>query len=201
MGSFNDPLGRSLHVPRPLHGPRGPSRRCPRHRPRGGHARRDLGAAGADAAPAAAPANGVDPVVADPTADIKDRVAALDGVSSVTEAAAPAGYRFFRITFTQPVDQQHPERGTFEQRLTLLHKDTARPMVMYTGGYYVSQNPSRSEPTQIVDGNQLSMEYRFFDPSRPANPDWQQAAHHLAGRDRPAPHHRVLQGPLHSRTG
>ncbi len=122
--------------------------------------------------PAAAPTDGVDPVVADPTADIKDRVAALDGVSSVTEATAPAGYRFFRITFTQPVDQQHPDRGTFEQRLTLLHKDTARPMVMYTGGYYVSQNPSRSEPTQIVDGNQLSMEYRFFDPSRPANPDW-----------------------------
>ena len=36
-------------------------------------------------APAATPTDGVDPVVADPTADIKDRVAALDGVSSVTE--------------------------------------------------------------------------------------------------------------------
>jgi hypothetical protein len=104
--------------------------------------------------------------------DIKDRVAALPGVSSVTEATAPAGYRFFKITFTQPDDHRHPRRGTFEQRLTLLHKDVGRPMVMYTGGYYVSQNPSRSEPTQIVDGNQLSMEYRFFEPSRPANPDW-----------------------------
>ncbi len=90
----------------------------------------------------------------------------------MTEAAAPDGYRFFKITFTQPVDHQHPKAGTFEQRLTLLHKDVSRPMVMYTGGYYVSQNASRSEPTQIVDGNQLSMEYRFFDPSRPANPDW-----------------------------
>lgn len=108
----------------------------------------------------------------DPDADIKDQVAALPGVSSVTEATAPTGYRFFRITFTQPVDHQHPKGATFEQRLTLLHKDTSRPMVMYTGGYYVSQNPSRSEPTAIVDGNQLSMEYRFFDPSRPANPDW-----------------------------
>ena len=124
------------------------------------------------AIPAIPAAQGVDPVVADESADLKDRLAALDGVSSVTEATAAPGYRFFRMTFTQPVDHQHPKNGTFEQRITLLHKDTARPMVMYTGGYYVSQNPSRSEPTQLVDGNQLSMEYRFFDPSRPADPDW-----------------------------
>ena len=110
---------------------------------------------------------------ADDTADIADRIKAIPGVSSVTEAAAPAGYRFFKITFTQPVDHKDPSKGTFEQRLTLLHKDTSRPMVMYTGGYYVSQSPSRSEPTQIVDGNQLSMEYRFFEPSRPSNPDWE----------------------------
>jgi hypothetical protein len=104
--------------------------------------------------------------------DLVDQIRGLPGVSSVTEATAPAGYRFFRITFTQPVDHRRPQLGTFEQRLTLLHKDVARPMVMYTGGYYVSQNPSRSEPTRIVDGNQLSMEYRFFDPSRPSHPDW-----------------------------
>ncbi|MEU5248697.1 aminopeptidase, partial [Streptomyces asoensis] len=29
-------------------------------------------------------------------------------------------------------------------------------------------NPGRREPTQIVDGNQVSMEYRFFTPSRPS---------------------------------
>ncbi|WP_278259330.1 S28 family serine protease [Nocardioides convexus] len=98
----------------------------------------------APAAPAQAPA----------AADIRDQVAALPGVTSVTEATAPAGYRFFKITFRQPVDHRHPRAGTFEQRLSLLHKDTARPMVMYTSGYNLSANPSRSEPTQIVDGNQ-----------------------------------------------
>ncbi|WP_418059077.1 S28 family serine protease [Pimelobacter simplex] len=105
-------------------------------------------------------------------ADIADRIAALPGVTSVTEATAPAGYRFFRLTFRQPADHRNPRAGTFEQRLTLLHKDTSRPMVMYTSGYNVSQNPSRSEPTQIVDGNQLSMEYRYFEPSIPARTDW-----------------------------
>lgn len=104
--------------------------------------------------------------------DILERIQAVPGVTSVTEKEAPAGYRYFVMTFRQPVDHKHPERGSFDQRITLLHKDTARPMVMYTSGYGVSTNPSRSEPTQIADGNQLSMEYRFFEPSRPKNPDW-----------------------------
>lgn len=123
-------------------------------------------------APAAAPTPASAAAVPAQSADILDQVKALPGVTSVTEATAPTGYRFFKITYRQPVDHKRPSKGTFEQRLTLLHKDVARPMVMYTSGYNVSQNPSRSEPTQIVDGNQLSMEYRFFEPSRPANPDW-----------------------------
>lgn len=105
-------------------------------------------------------------------ADVLDQIKALPNVAKVTEATAPAGYRFFRIDFTQLVDHTSPGKGTFTQRITLLHKDVARPMVMYTSGYNVSQNPSRSEPTQIVDGNQVSMEYRFFEPSRPAKPNW-----------------------------
>lgn len=126
---------------------------------------------------AAPPATATTPPGATPgatpaSADIADRIAALPGVTSVTEATAPAGYRFFRLTFRQPADHRNPRAGTFEQRLTLLHKDTNRPMVMYTSGYNVSQNPSRSEPTQIVDGNQLSMEYRYFEPSIPARTDW-----------------------------
>ena len=122
--------------------------------------------------------------------DLADQIRALPGVSSVTEAVAPAGYRFFKITFTQPVDHKRPELGTFDQRLTLLHKDASRPMVMYTGGYYVSQNPSRSEPTRIVDGNQLSMEYRFFEPSRPGNPDWPRE---LTIRQAAFDQHRVIE--------
>ncbi len=129
----------------------------------------------AASAPPVADSPGVVPAVAgEPTAsaDLRDQVAALPGVSSVTEATAPAGYRFFKITFRQQVDHRNPRAGTFEQRLSLLHKDAARPMVMYTSGYNLSSNPSRSEPTQIVDGNQLSMEYRFFEPSIPTRPDW-----------------------------
>ncbi|MFG3494264.1 S28 family serine protease [Streptomyces sp. NPDC047928] len=105
------------------------------------------------------------------TADIKDRILAIPGMSLVEEKPYE-GYRFFVLSYTQPVDHRRPLKGTFQQRLTLLHKDTSRPTVFFTSGYFVNPNPRRSEPTRIVDGNQVSLEYRFFTPSRPQPADW-----------------------------
>jgi hypothetical protein len=105
------------------------------------------------------------------TMDIKDRILAIPGMSFIEEKPVD-GYRFFVLGYTQPVDHRHPSQGTFQQRITLLHKGTDRPTVLYTSGYNVSTNPRRSEPTRIVDGNQVSMEYRFFTPSRPDPADW-----------------------------
>jgi hypothetical protein len=103
--------------------------------------------------------------------DIKEQLLAIPGMSLVEEKPY-TGYRFFVLTYTQPVDHRDPSKGTFQQRITVLHKDVSRPTVFYTGGYNVSTTPSRREPTQIVDGNQVSMEYRFFTPSRPSPADW-----------------------------
>ncbi|MFJ3716739.1 S28 family serine protease [Streptomyces sp. NPDC090057] len=127
--------------------------------------------------------------------DIKDRLLAIPGMSLVQEKPYP-GYRFFVLNYTQPVDHRHPSKGTFQQRITVLHKDTSRPTVFYTGGYNVSTTPSRREPTQIVDGNQVSLEYRFFTPSRPAPADWSKLDIWQAASDQ----HRVYQAlkPVYS---
>ncbi|MEV6791520.1 S28 family serine protease [Streptomyces sp. NPDC051320] len=103
--------------------------------------------------------------------DIKDRILAIPGMSLVEEKPY-TGYRYFVFEYAQPIDHHHPSKGTFEQRFTLLHKDTSRPTVFYTGGYNVSTTPGRSEPTRIIDGNQVSLEYRYFTPSRPQPADW-----------------------------
>ncbi|MFI8346600.1 S28 family serine protease [Streptomyces sp. NPDC085596] len=127
--------------------------------------------------------------------DIKDRLLAIPGISLVEEKPY-TGYRYFVLNFTQPVDHRHPARGTFQQRITVLHKDTSRPTVFYTSGYNVSTTPSRREPTQIVDGNQVSLEYRFFTPSRPAPADWSKLDIWQAASDQ----HRVYEAlkPLYS---
>ncbi|WP_329385351.1 aminopeptidase [Streptomyces sp. NBC_01351] len=123
-----------------------------------------MGAAGttAQAATAAEPAA---------AADIKDQVLGIPGMSLIEEKPYP-GYRFFVLNYEQPVDHRQPWKGTFKQRVTLLHKDVSRPTVFFTSGYNVNTSPRRSEPTTIVDGNQLSMEYRFFTPSRPDPAHW-----------------------------
>ncbi|MFB0621170.1 S28 family serine protease [Streptomyces sp. AGS-58] len=120
--------------------------------------------------------------------DIKDRLLSIPGMSLVQEKPYP-GYRYFVLNYTQPVDHRHPGRGSFQQRITVLHKDTSRPTVFYTSGYNVSTTPSRREPTQIVDGNQVSLEYRFFTPSRPEPADWSKLDIWQAASDQ----HRVYQ--------
>ncbi|MFG2308522.1 S28 family serine protease [Streptomyces sp. NPDC048566] len=120
--------------------------------------------------------------------DIRDRLLAIPGMSLVEEKPY-TGYRFFVLNYTQPVDHRHPSRGTFQQRVTVLHKDTERPTIFYTGGYTVSTTPSRREPTQIVDGNQVSMEYRYFTPSRPDPADWSKLDIRQAADDQ----HRIFK--------
>ncbi|EST25259.1 S28 family serine protease [Streptomyces roseochromogenus] len=120
--------------------------------------------------------------------DIKDRLLAIPGMSLIQEKPYP-GYRYFVLNYTQPVDHRHPDHGTFQQRITVLHKDVSRPTVFYTSGYNVSTNPSRSEPTRIVDGNQVSLEYRFFTPSRPDPADWSKLDIWQAASDQ----HRVFE--------
>lgn len=103
--------------------------------------------------------------------DIKDRILAIKGMSFIEEKKVD-GYRFFLLNYEQPVDHRNPDKGTFKQRISLLHKDENRPTVYFTSGYGLNEEPKRSEPTQMVDGNQVSMEYRFFTPSRPDPADW-----------------------------
>lgn len=121
-------------------------------------------------------------------ADIKDQLLAIPGMSLVEEKPY-TGYRYFVLNYTQPVDHRHPSKGTFQQRITVLHKDVSRPTVFYTSGYNVSTTPSRSEPTRIADANQVSLEYRYFTPSRPAPADWSKLDIWQAASDQ----HRVFK--------
>jgi hypothetical protein len=111
--------------------------------------------------------------VAAPTDDLVARLSAIPGLSIVSQSA-PTGYRFFVLTYRQPADHRHPGRGSYEQRLTLLHRSTDAPVVLATGGYGLAATPgpSRTEPTTLLNANQVSVEHRFFTPSRPTPADW-----------------------------
>lgn len=121
--------------------------------------------------------------------DVLDSLKAIPGMTVVGERPTEPGFRFFDLTYTQPVDHRNPQGPTFQQRLTLLHRDVSRPTVLYTTGYYLPDKPGRREPTKLVDANQVDMEYRFFEPSRPNPADWSQAGIWQGANDE----HRVIE--------
>src|SRR5947208_5948525 len=121
-------------------------------------------------------------------ADIVDQLKAVPGLTLDAETEPPApGYRLFFLHYTQPVDHHNPGAGSFQQRFQLLHKATDRPMVLHTTGYNMPEYGFRSEPTKTIDGNQISVEQRFFSPSRPDPADWSKLDIWQAATD----HHRI----------
>ncbi len=122
--------------------------------------------------------------------DIADRLEEVPGLTVVSETDdAPEGFRHFLLEFEQPADHTSPEGQTFNQRMTLLHRGLDQPTVLHSGGYTVQTDPFRAEPTELVDGNQLSVEHRFFSPSRPDPADWDDLTIGQAATD----HHRVVE--------
>ncbi|MCY1032447.1 S28 family serine protease [Corallococcus sp. BB11-1] len=131
-------------------------------------------------------------VINDTSLDILVRLRAIPGLTvqeNPNGARVPQGYRFFIMTLNQPADHAHPECQRFEQRVTLLHTADTSPTVLFTGGYGVSVAPGRSELTQLLGGNQISVEHRFFPPSIPAPADWS----HLTIRQSADDFHRIAQ--------
>ena len=121
--------------------------------------------------------------------ELIDLLASVPGLTVVAEHTAPPGFRFFVLSYEQPVNHLFPGKGNFAQRLTLLHRSLTSPMIVNTAGYDISLTPSRSEPTQVVDGNELTVEHRFFATSCPDPVDWQDLTIFQAATD----HHRVIQ--------
>jgi hypothetical protein len=105
--------------------------------------------------------------------DVLAQLKAIPGMTVQEKTSTLTGYRWFWLNYRQPIDHLHPSKGWFEQRILLEHKSDDRPMVLYTSGYNTPETMFLSEPTGLVDGNQISVEYRYFTPSIPGgNPDW-----------------------------
>ena len=109
----------------------------------------------------------------DAPVDFLTRLRALPGVASASEVpTATAGYHYYVAHVTQPVDHADPGGPTFLQEVSLLHRDEAAPLFVYTTGYHDYELDYADELAQFLAGNQLSIEHRFFGTSRPDPVDW-----------------------------
>lgn len=105
--------------------------------------------------------------------ELMARLHALHGVT-VQESDGPESFSYYILHFTQPIDHNDPSQGTFQQQVSLLHRNELAPfpMIIYTSGYADEERNSPVELTTLLDANQVSIEHRFYGASRPDPVDW-----------------------------
>ena len=107
----------------------------------------------------------------------------VDGIVTMQALGPKDGFKqVYDIRLLQPLDHDNPNEGTFEQRLYLYYKSRKKPVVFVTEGYNLFDR--KYELCDILDANQLSVEYRFYGKSGSDEIQWsylnnQQAANDL----------------------
>lgn len=122
--------------------------------------------------------------------DFLDQLRDIEGMISVEELRSTApGHARYALVYEQPVDHADPGGETFAQHISLLHRSPDAPMVLVSTGYFNYMDDWRTEPTELLGGNQIMVEHRYFGDSRPDPLDWS----HLTIEQAAADHHRVVQ--------
>lgn len=112
------------------------------------------------------------------------RLRGLPGVT-VQQGEAPENYSYYILHFTQPVDHNDLSKGTFQQEVSLLHRNELAPfpLIIYTSGYGDETRNTPVELTTLLDANQVSIEYRFYGASMPDPVDWSKLTVEQAAAD------------------
>ncbi|MBO7663482.1 MAG: hypothetical protein J6U01_08920 [Clostridia bacterium] len=117
----------------------------------------------------------------------QETLSGIDGVLSVKEIPLDEEGRLFDeeylVVFEQPLDWKNPEAGTFPQRVVIGLRAGATVNVISTEGYALTDfimgnqesNPEEylkspgnvAEPAELLKGNFIQVEHRFFGKSRP----------------------------------
>ena len=103
--------------------------------------------------------------------EIELRLFDLEGVA-FQQLESPNGFESaWELKIKQPLDHDNPEKGHFYQRVFLSHRGFEAPTVLVTEGY---QRPSNVpyELTNLLKGNQIQVEHRFFGASLPDSIDY-----------------------------
>ena len=96
----------------------------------------------------------------------------LDNIASIVEMKEVEGFeKVYDIRLIQPIDHKDKTAGSFEQRVFVYHKSRKKPVVFVTEGYDIRNRVY--ELTNILDANQISVEFRFCGQSKIEGEPWQ----------------------------
>ncbi len=88
----------------------------------------------------------------------------------------------YEIWFQQPIDHNDLSKGTFKQRVFLGFEDKNKPVIVELRGYGIGSERA-GELAEHYQANQLAIEHRYFNNSRPENIDWNTLTIENAAKD------------------
>ena len=97
---------------------------------------------------------------------IYEKLQQITQISEIQKLDVKPFQEYYQFWFEQPVDHSDPAKGTFRQRVLLGHKQSDAPVIVELEGYNIWSS-EEGELANILKGNQLTIEHRFFDQSVP----------------------------------
>ncbi|MCU0379358.1 MAG: aminopeptidase [Bacteroidales bacterium] len=121
------------------------------------------------------------------TMTLEERLATLPAESIKEIEADSMFHKAYEIDFTQPVDHNNPDGPKFTQQVFLNYVGPDKPVVVVTEGY--SARNGKTELADMLQCNQIIIEHRYFEDSRPDTIDWQYLTTWQAATD----HHCIIE--------
>ncbi|NVO11677.1 MAG: peptidase [Bacteroidales bacterium] len=96
--------------------------------------------------------------------EVLSQIATIDSIKPITNDTLFKST--YVVWFRMPLDHNNPNSSKFPLRAYYSHKDFNKPVVVVIDGYTMYTSKA-NELTRILDANQITIEHRFFDKSRP----------------------------------
>lgn len=91
------------------------------------------------------------------------QITAITDIKEIKHPVFKEAYEFF---YTQPIDHENPEQGTFKQYVLIGHRTFDAPVVVNLEGYY-ARGLQEGELSNLFKTNEVVIEHRFFNRSIP----------------------------------
>ncbi|MFC5195886.1 S28 family serine protease [Bizionia hallyeonensis] len=114
---------------------------------------------------------------------IFEKLASLKNVVRIEKREAVNHFdENYEIWFQQPIDHNDLTKGTFKQRVFLGFENINKPVIVELRGYGIGSEKA-GELANHYQANQLTIEHRYFNDSRPENIDWNTLTVENAAKD------------------
>ena len=97
---------------------------------------------------------------------VLEKLRQIPQISDIQKLDVKPFEEYYQFWFEQPIDHNNPSEGTLKQKVLLGHKKQDAPVIVELEGYNIWSS-EEGELANILKGNQLTIEHRFFDQSVP----------------------------------